>query len=424
MRRWSVILLLVFVLLIPPAQAADRHALDRFLDDHARKFGLPGAALVVVDESATVHEWSYGDWGATDNAYYLGSVSKTVTAAAVLQLINNGVVSATQPVYELLPEIAFEGPLATTLTISHLLNHTSGLSRRSGFTEIPPVDRLEDAQLTVELQHAPGANQGYSSLNYTILGLLIERITGQSFDAVVREQILGPVGMDSTTARTPIKDSPVDGRQYWFGVPIPRREPQFDASAIPAGYMVSSPIDMGRFLSAHLRSDAQKGLLLPGGSTLPAPLAQAGGRVAGWSVGSIAGHRVLHMSGATATSYSFAAMAPAEDLAFIFMTSVNAFNPIANSIDGVPEGILALLLGGTVEQQFPYNRLLLAGFGIILLLAIAGFVRALIRWFRAGTPLRAPLAAAVLCMRLSSIFCFRSDYLYCFLASLRSACNR
>lgn len=367
---------------------ADWSALDEFLEEHARKFALPGAALVIVDAEGTLHQWNYGEWTDMRRPYFLGSVSKAVTAATILQLISEGRIESDQRVGHLLPEITFTGPAATTLSISHLLNHTSGLSRRSGFIHVPDLDDLADAGLEIELSSSPGTTSGYSNLNYVLLGLVVERATRERFGSVAKDLLFNPLEMGSTYASAASGDGLLGGHQYWFGIPIGRQQPAFARTAIPAGFIASSPVDMGAFLSAHLADDGDNAVLLPGDSASQARIPKEYSRVAGWRTTSVDGERDLHMSGATATSYAFAALLPASNLGFVFMTNLNAYNPIVNSADAIPAGILTFLGDGTADDAFPFNRLVLAGFGLLLIAGIIDLSRAGALWVRTGAPIQ------------------------------------
>jgi CubicO group peptidase (beta-lactamase class C family) len=139
-----------------------------------------------------------------DTVFEIGSVTKAVTAASVVHLAEDGKLALTDPVGRLLPEL--KGPVAAA-TVEQLLRHTSGLTGSHG-TDHEPLDR--DAALTavgrLELAFKPGSGYAYSNAGYTLLALVVEKVSGKSY----REYTA------STTLRLP------DGRTaggFWDGEP-------------------------------------------------------------------------------------------------------------------------------------------------------------------------------------------------------------
>jgi CubicO group peptidase (beta-lactamase class C family) len=149
---------------------------------------------------------------------------------------------------------------------------------------------------------------------------------------------------------------------------------------------------MAHFLSAHLGNGQFQGrtIIAPDAvRRMHQPYGEAGsGRAMGWVAGSWNELPVLHKEGATATSYAFMALLPEENIAFIFLTNVNAFNPIVNSVEGIPKGILNILTGQPAGEYFPFNLIVLLGFGVLLVLSVIDLVGKLIKWIRTGMPTR------------------------------------
>jgi CubicO group peptidase (beta-lactamase class C family) len=389
MRRALFALILVITALPPfPAFPAEWARLDRFLEEHRRRFKLPGAALTVVDEEGPLHHWSGGTWASTQNPSYLGSLSKALTAAAVLRLQQLERLSLEDRLLQWLPELRISGPGAEQLTLVDLLEHRSGFSRADGFIDIPPLEELAAAP-ELELHWRPGSRESYSNLNYLLLGLIIERASGRPFAEYIDGQLFTPLRMHRSSAAAEPEGRPVPNYQYWFGIPLRKSELSYSSTAIPAGFITSSPADMGRFLTARLNDGNYRGrrVLAPLRPARPvASAAATGTRVAGWRVANIGEERLLHMDGATAGSYGFMALLPERGTAFIFMTNVNAYNPILSSIEEIPKGILSFLLEREMGSHFPFHLLLLGGFGLLFALSIYSLLKELVGWMRAGRP--------------------------------------
>lgn len=143
-----------------------------------------------------------------DTIFESGSVAKQVTAAAVLQLVEAGVLRLDDDIRNYLPELPEYG---ATITIDHLLTHTSGLrdwSDLAGFTGWPRYSRAysnTDALAMLarqrSLNHPPGERFSYTNSGYNLLPIIVERATGQSFPDYTSEHLFAPLGMTRTSWR-------------------------------------------------------------------------------------------------------------------------------------------------------------------------------------------------------------------------------
>lgn len=142
-----------------------------------------------------------------DTIYDLASISKIFTATAVMQQIEQGRLGLEDRVAEHLPRFAENGK--DEVTVRHLLTHVGGLppfiNLHSAHPDIP--SRLE-AVLTVEPTTPPGTEYVYSDLGLITLGLIVEKLSGQSLDAYVHEHITAPLGMAETMYNPPAELKP------------------------------------------------------------------------------------------------------------------------------------------------------------------------------------------------------------------------
>jgi CubicO group peptidase (beta-lactamase class C family) len=154
-----------------------------------------------------------------DTIFDLASVSKLFTSIAAVQLIEDGTVELEAPVAAYLPEFAANGK--ESVTVRHLLTHTSGFT-----SWLPLYSRYPDkasrirAVMDAPLKNPVGSTYLYSDLNLITLGVLVERLTGQGLDEVVRDRVTAPLGMDDTgynpadrtrTAATEYQSTPARG---------------------------------------------------------------------------------------------------------------------------------------------------------------------------------------------------------------------
>ena len=157
--------------------------------------------------SAGVHDLASGRAADPDARFRVGSTTKVVTAATVLRLAAEGRIDPDTPVQHYLPGLLGTG--FEPITVRQLLNHTSGIQAGDGWGDdfrdqyAHRFDTLTPAQLVASAvakgpEFAPGARQDYLNINYTILGLLIEKVTGRSYGEEATRLVLRPAGMRDT----------------------------------------------------------------------------------------------------------------------------------------------------------------------------------------------------------------------------------
>lgn len=175
----------------------------------------PGCAVAVGEGGRTVLAQAYGmadlehDAPNTpDTVFEAGSVSKQFTAAAVLLLAQQGKLGLQDDVRKHVPELPDYG---TRITLEHLIHHTSGLRDWGAVAEIagwPRTTRihthdhvLDIARRQRSLNYAPGALYSYTNTGYNLLVLIVERVSGQTFQEFTRQHLFEPLGMKSTQWR-------------------------------------------------------------------------------------------------------------------------------------------------------------------------------------------------------------------------------
>lgn len=176
--------------------------LTALIETTAAEFGIPGIAVGILHGGRE----EYAAYGVTSVAhplpvdehtvFALGSISKPVTATALMRLVADGRVELDAPVRRYVPELALRD--GREITVLQLLNHTAGLDWSiindtgegdDGLAAF--VDSLSELPLIAE----PGARSSYSQAGYNLLGRVIEKVTGQTFEQAIAELVLRPVGM-------------------------------------------------------------------------------------------------------------------------------------------------------------------------------------------------------------------------------------
>jgi D-alanyl-D-alanine carboxypeptidase len=194
----------------PPIKAAVRSKIDGDVRALMSAAHVQGATIAIVQGGAIVYTRGYGlrDVARSLPAdvhtrYEIGSITKQFTAAAILQLKEAGKIDLDATVATYLPSLSH----AKEITIRQLLTHTSGLE---DYVDIPNFETLAATPATFDqllarisgkpLGFAPGAQFGYSSTNYLILGRIVELVSGQSWEEYVQQRLFAPAGMtDSAT---------------------------------------------------------------------------------------------------------------------------------------------------------------------------------------------------------------------------------
>ncbi|MEU6714041.1 serine hydrolase domain-containing protein [Nonomuraea sp. NPDC046802] len=253
--------------------------------------GFLGVQVRVHDERG---EWASGagqrklDASAkppTNGHFWVGSVTKTFHATVVLQLVAEGKIGLDAPVAGYLPKLGLD----RRITVRMLLQHTSGLFNYTGdldpdgtwvpglpatgkewldnrFHSYRPQELVRFA-LSKPAKFAPGTDWSYSNTNYTLARLLIEKVTGRSFDAELKRRIVSPLGLKGTVVpgnRTQLPAPYAHGyfryqdAGQWKVADVSRQNPSLLAGA---GDMISTTKDLHTFFSA-----------LNGGKLLPAKL--------------------------------------------------------------------------------------------------------------------------------------------------------
>ncbi|MDO4262950.1 MAG: serine hydrolase domain-containing protein [Deinococcus sp.] len=174
---------------------------EAVIQQFQQQTGVPGVAVVVVQQGQTR---LYGSGLSPQTPVAIASMSKSFTALAALQLAESGQLQLDLPVQEVLPTFRMADPRARQITVRHLLNQTSGLSDLASgqglgsqrVTRQALLQGLQQARLSAD----PGIRFEYANVNYALLALLIERVTGEPFGATVQRRILRPLGMHAYLA--------------------------------------------------------------------------------------------------------------------------------------------------------------------------------------------------------------------------------
>lgn len=239
--------------------------IDEYLTDRMDKYRIPGLALGIIRDDGSVYLKGFGRADASGNAvtpqtpFIIGSVSKPMTALAIMQLHEAGKLSLDDPVIHYIPWFRLaDRSMSDAITVQQLLSHTSGIGLDAEWqvADTKKSDTLEGLVRKMADMKAvipPGVRYQYSNANYIILGEVIQAVSGMPFGEYVKQHIFEPLEMRHSYVS--VDEAKMDGLAHGhvtcFGFPVPSDVP-FRADFLPAYYFISCAEDMTHFLSLFM----------------------------------------------------------------------------------------------------------------------------------------------------------------------------
>jgi len=243
----------------------DFETFDEVVNEEMERLHLKGVAIGIVGNDETIYSKGYGvsDSSNTqvtpDTKFIIGSVSKSFTAMAIMQLKEKGLLGLSDPVKKYLPWFQLKSESdSDDINISHLLTHTSGLSTHEGISIFN--GEIKDRRAFFRenrLNNRVSSFYKYSDLNFELLGYIIEAVSGKNYDEYIKEYIFIPLGMKNSHAN--IDQAFSNGLTYGFQPVFGRLvnlKTNYYQYNVPAGYIVSSANDMAKYLTAIMNNDA------------------------------------------------------------------------------------------------------------------------------------------------------------------------
>lgn len=340
-------------------------ALDAYVNDAVRRLEIPGLAVAIVEGDAIYYTRAFGTprLGSSepltvDHLFHFASVSKPFVATAIVQMVERGEVDLDAPVIDYLPYF----PIGDRgVTIRRMLNHTSGMPDVADYEwERPESDEgaaeryvrsLGDRQLLFE----PGKKFRYSNMAFDVLGDVIAKISGMSFERYVEAQILEPLRMHDSSFLYPATEPTLrTSGHVWAGAPVVSDVYPYNRRHAPSSTLNSSVVEMTHWAIANLNRGhfRDRHILRPESyDLLWGATAAAGDAIdvgLSWFVGEYRGERMIWHDGGDTGFTSTLALLPDSDRAVI----------LASNYDRTPmrelrAGILEILAG---EVPAPVRR--------------------------------------------------------------------
>jgi D-alanyl-D-alanine carboxypeptidase len=335
-------------------------AIDQSVAANLAQRDVPSASVAVVRGGQIVFAKAYGHRALSPDRpaevgarYNIGSVSKQMTATALLMLVDQGKLSLDDPVGRWLPELTE----ASRITVRQVLSHTAGYK---GFflSETMPVEAsrpttpqsIADRWGRMPLDYPPGTSWQYSNTDYTIAALIVERLTGQPLLTVLRERVFQPLGMTSATAFYGQPMPPQDAQGYTRHALGPFRLAPIVAEGweLGAGGLTMTATDLARWdegvlghrlLSAKSYAVQQTRVTLANGKPAPYGL--------GVFVDEIAGHKRVAHNGSDHGFLTENRIYPDDNAAVVVMVNADFGHAEADIADEIEH----LILGGPAPAK-------------------------------------------------------------------------
>ena len=400
---------------VPSAAAPDFAAIDHYIEAEMQATRLPGVALAIVHGDEIVHLKGFGQADPSgrpvtlQTPFAIGSTTKSFTALAIMQLVEAGKLELDAPVQRYVPWFRVADAAASArITLRHLLNQTSGLPTRETTDQLighttgeGALEQYVRSLMTVNLTYPVGQTFQYSNSNWNVLGLIVQTVSGQSYEAYVQEHIFTPLNMVNSYASP--EEARAHGRatgyHYWFGHPVPYEMP-YNRGQLPAGFLSASAEDLAQYLIAHLNGGRYAGasVLSPSGMNQlhqPAtPIGYDGASYAmGWFVSEINGVPTVSHGGDLATFHADLVLIPEGKWGIVLL--MNGNNGLDNArIEHITTGVTSLVVGNKPSPFMASNTVrpsLLLWILLVSAVQLLGLIRSFVvlrRWQR--EPARRP----------------------------------
>jgi CubicO group peptidase (beta-lactamase class C family) len=400
----------------PAAKSASYGAIDDYIEGQMQRLNIPGASLAVVEGDQVVHLRGLGrarPGGKEPTAqtpFFIGSITKSFTALAVMQLVEAGKVALDTPIQRYLPWFRVADPQASAqITVRHLLNQTSGLpllpseAALADFDDRPDaIERQVRGLSGLKLTRPVGSKVEYSNFNYNILGLVVEAASGETYADYIQKHIFNPLGMHHSYSSKAAaqKDDLAVGYRHWFSLPIPVPDMPVPRGSLPSGQLISSAEDMAHYLISHLNGGRYGEVQILSGAGIDEMhrgvkeyifLGMSGGRYGmGWFDMDIGKEKTFSHGGNLPDFSAFMALLPEQKKGVVLLFNADPYG-LPPVTEEVGMGVTALLTG----QQPSPTRLgflpwMMRCLPLIPLLQVAGALATLrrLRYWRRDPALR------------------------------------
>jgi CubicO group peptidase (beta-lactamase class C family) len=344
---WFVLIAAWMITVRVAAQAQSeryRSELQPLIGDFMRQQQVPGLAIGVIQGGQLVYAHGFGvknlahdhDPVTPRSLFHMASITKTFVATSIMQLVEAGKINLDAPVVQYLPYFRLADDRYPTITVRQMVTHTSGMPDVEDYEWDKPqyddgaLERYVRSVSNQKLLFAPGTDFRYSNMAFEVLGDLISKVSGESFDDYVQQQILTPLKMKDSTLLIK-KTSP--GLMTWgherdlSGHVFPSKVYPYNRMHSPSSNLHSNVEDMARWALANLNHGELDGRRILKEQTYDIMWKPAhklsDGRAVGisWFLGEYRGQATVSHGGGDTGYATFLMLLPEKKMAVVLMAN-------------------------------------------------------------------------------------------------------
>ena len=343
-RLFGVIFLVVATSGVALGQAAPSKYTERLeplVTKTMSEARIPGLAIGVVEDGHLVYSRGFGVMKLGDPShpvtpetlFHMASITKPFVATSVMQLLEQGKVDLDAPVTKYLPYFQLQDPRYKSITVRQMLTHTSGMPDVRNYWWNKPeyddgsLERYVRSLTDKQLRWQPCSKFAYSNMAFEVLGDLVAKVSGKSFEDYVEANILNPLGMKSSTLLFKKADPAklAAGHTLSKGKVIPIAHYPYNRAHTPSSNLHSSVEDMARWIGANINRGELDGQRILKSSTYevlwkPAATVQGLGQVGiSWFLGELKGEPIVKHSGGDDGFLTHVAFSPSHRAGVVMM---------------------------------------------------------------------------------------------------------
>ncbi|MCP4970190.1 MAG: beta-lactamase family protein, partial [Arcobacter sp.] len=371
--------------------------IDSYIENIQNKVDIPAISIGIIKNDNLIYKKSYSrNKNITpDSLFYIGSLTKSFTALAIIQLIEDRKINLDDSIKKYLPWFEIKDMKnVDNITIRTLLNQTSGFSTYDGLKNFDDWDSSDFAlEKTIRalknifLVSEPSTTFHYSNINYQILGLIIEKVTKLSYNEYVKDNIFTKLDMKGSFASVDNldKENITQGHRLWFGQAVKSNFP-FSRVMLPAGYIISNVEDISKYLIAQLNNGKYKKeqifspTIIKQVQTPSATIIKDDMHYGfGWFVDTSEELYLSH-TGSTPGYTSAMVIYPEEKLGIVVLTNITSYTLGSKELNSLAGGIIDIIKNKEIKKSeidivLISGYLFLFGLLIVQLFVIKSFIK-------------------------------------------------
>jgi CubicO group peptidase (beta-lactamase class C family) len=337
------------------SSAQSHTGISAFLDKTYRNNVIPGFSVVIVKDSSIFYLGAYGYENRTKGIHYsdksisgIGSITKSFTALAIMQLSEKGKIDLEAPVIRYLPWFRTANKARSDkITVRMLINNTSGLQSVTAVdhnTGDQSIEKMVRSLKGTFLSREPGTSYEYSNTAFSVAGLIIQSVSGVPYARYMKENVLAPLEMRLTSFVSNERSRSGMNQGHYYGVkgaiPATYEAGTESGEFVPAGSMANSCApDMGHYLIALLNKGNYKGRQIISNKSLeemwvpqvsfPGISKKDGGDGSdffyglGWMISRIDGRSIIHHMGSTGKTSSITMIDKENNVAISILMNID-----------------------------------------------------------------------------------------------------